>query len=306
MKIRFWGVRGSIPIPGHDTIRYGGNTPCIEVTSSTGDVVILDAGTGLRCLGIEMMKRGALPSPIHLLISHTHWDHIQGFPFFAPCYVPGAVVHVRGPVHFRNNRSLQHVFEAQMQYEFFPVSNTQLAATITYDSLAETTFPLGSLTVTTQFMNHSVQAIGYQLREQDTILVYTGDHEPYYDVFHADPAPHESEDDLLFGDTENMVQNATERFLAFLSNADLAIMDCQYTPEEYPAKKRTWGHSSWDYCLDWMHKASVKRMVLTHHDPLRTDDALDALYEHIRTAAASRGIDPDAVCLACEGMEITI
>lgn len=306
MKVKFWGVRGSIPIPGPSTVRYGGNTPCIEITGASGDCVILDAGTGLRALGVDMLARKTLPNPIHLLVSHTHWDHLQGFPFFAPCYRPDAVVQVKGPAHFREGRSLREVFDVQMQYEFFPISNSQLAASISYETLTETTFRAGSLNVAAQFMNHSVQCLGYRLSEPGAVLIYTGDHEPYYDVFNEPSAPQTPDDNLLFGDAANMVASATERFLSFIREADLMIVDCQYTPEEYPAKKRTWGHSSWNYCLDWMQRAAVRRMVLTHHDPLRTDDALDAMLVQIRRAAADRRIDPDAVYLAYEGLEVQL
>lgn len=306
MKVRFWGVRGSVPVPGTSTIRYGGNTACIEVTGAAGECIILDAGTGLRPLGIDMLGRGSLPSPIHLLITHTHWDHIEGFPFFAPCYVRDATVHVRGPVHFRSDRSLRTVFEAQMQYEFFPISNQQLAASISYKSLAEASFTIGTITVATQFMNHSVQCLGYRLSSRGVTLVYTGDHEPYYNLFHDKPEPASSDDEALLSDADTMVERATERFLAFLDRADLVIIDSQYTPQEYPSKKRTWGHSSWDFCLDWMQRAAVRRMVLTHHDPLRTDDTLDAMALEISCAAAARGINPEAVSLAREGMEIKL
>ncbi|MCX8043155.1 MAG: MBL fold metallo-hydrolase [Desulfobacterota bacterium] len=303
MKVTLWGVRGSVPVPGPATVRYGGNTPCIEVVGASGEYIILDVGTGAHALGRDLLSRPPLPSPIHLFISHTHWDHIQGFPFFAPCYVPGVTVHVRGPVHFHQHRQLRDVFDQQMQFEFFPISNSQLAATITYESLAETSLSVGSLTVTTQFMNHSVQCLGYRICEQNRTMVYTGDHEPYYNVFvdGADPL-----DDPLVGDAGAMVDRATERFLSFLSGADLVIIDCQYTPTEYPVKKRTWGHSSWDYCLTWMQQAAVRCMVLTHHDPLRSDDALDAMTQDIHRAAAERGIDPDMVLIAREGMELSL
>jgi len=306
MKVRFWGVRGSVPVPGASTVRYGGNTACVEVTGGAGECVILDAGTGLRPLGMDMLGRCPLPSPIHLLITHTHWDHIEGFPFFAPCYLREAEVRVFGPAHFRSDRSLRAIFEAQMQYEFFPVSNQQLAASISYESLAETSFSIGTLRVATQFMNHSVQCLGYRISGRSATLVYTGDHEPYYNLFCDEPEHDMPEDGILPGSADAMVASATERFLSFLDRADLVIIDAQYTPQEYPSKKRTWGHSSWDFCLDWMQRAAVRRMVLTHHDPLRTDDTLDAAAIEISRAAAARGIDPEAVSLAREGMEIEL
>jgi phosphoribosyl 1,2-cyclic phosphodiesterase len=307
MKVKFWGVRGSVPIPGPATARYGGNTPCVEISTGNGECIILDAGTGLRALGVDLISRGGELPPINLFITHTHWDHIQGFPFFAPCYMPRAAINVRGPVHFREGRTLQHVFDLQMQYEFFPVSNDQLAADIGYETLAETTLLLGAVNIASQFMNHSIQSLGYRLTEQGATVVYTGDHEPYYDVFTDDaPAGGEKDDDLLFGDVAAIVQGATDRFLEFIRGADLLIVDCQYTPLEYPSKKRTWGHSSWDFCLDWMHRANIRQMALTHHDPLRTDEALDRILGEVRQAAAARGIAPESIMMAYEGMEITL
>lgn len=306
MKIKFWGVRGSIPIPGPATARYGGNTPCIEITTGTNECIILDAGTGLRSLGVDLINRGVLP-PINLFITHTHWDHIQGFPFFAPCYIPDATIHVRGPVHYLEGRTLQHVFDLQMQYEFFPVSNNQLAASISYETLTETTLTVGNLNIATQFMNHSIQSLGYRLTKNGKTVVYTGDHEPYYDVFSDDTSsPDDKDDDLLFGDVPAIVQGATDRFLDFIKRADLLIVDCQYTPIEYPSKKRTWGHSSWNFCLDWMQRADIRRMVLTHHDPLRTDDALDKILAEVQQAAAAQGLAPETIMMAQEGMEILL
>ncbi|MEI6126067.1 MAG: MBL fold metallo-hydrolase [Pseudomonadota bacterium] len=307
MNIKFWGVRGSIAIPGPTTMRYGGNTPCIEVQGGQGECIILDAGTGLRSLGNDLIKRGISASGIHLFISHTHWDHIQGFSFFAPCYIPGMKINVKGPVQYHEARSLHEVFDLQMQYDFFPVSNNQLAADICYENLHETELAIGSLGIKTQFMNHSIQSLGYRLTELGKTIVYTGDHEPYYDVFNDSYDAHPSPDDVsLSEELGSIVQDATSRFIDFVRGADLFIVDCQYTPEEYPSKKRTWGHSSWDFCLDWMQLSGAGRMVLTHHDPLRTDDALDDILIRVREKARDRGINPEKIMMAREGMEIEV
>ncbi len=245
MKVKFWGVRGSISVPGPATVRYGGNTTCIEVKGRQGECIILDAGTGLRCLGMDLLKRGVPLPLINIFISHTHYDHIHGFPFFAPCYIPGTVIQVKGPVHYLEKRSLKDVFDIQMQYDFFPVSNQQLAADIHYEALNETSMEINHLRIKTQFSNHPVRCLGYRITENGRSMVFTGDHEPYYNLFDTEDAPRspESEDNLLFGDVEATVRDVNRRFADFVRDADLFVVDCQYTPDEYPAGKRGWGHS---------------------------------------------------------------
>lgn len=301
MKVKFWGVRGSIPVPGPGTARYGGNTACVEISGANGECIILDAGSGIRMLGMDLVKRGPLPL-IHILISHTHWDHIQGFPFFAPCYIPGTGIQVKGPVHDPENTPIRDVFDIQMQYEFFPVSNQQLDAEIHYETLAETTLAIGGIQIRTQLVNHPVRCFSYRLTENGRSVVYATDHEPY---------DHEPYDHKPFYDSSETgktaeTRDADLRFVDFVRGADLFISDSQYTPDEYPSKKRNWGHSSWDHCLQWMKAAGAKQMALTHHDPLRTDDQLEAILKNVRRAAAEKGIDPNTVITAQEGIEITV
>ncbi len=305
MKLTFWGVRGSIPIPGAETARYGGNTPCLEIEGSGGECILFEAGSGLRVLGQDLMKRGTSLPAVNLFISHTHWDHIQGFPFFTPCYIPGTKITIRGPVHYMEKKTLQDIFANQMEHEFFPVSNQQLAADIAYEDLSETELEIGGVKIRSQYMNHSIRSLGYRLEEAGRTLVYTGDHEPYYNMF-ADADGDAHEDDLLFEGVDDTVDQAVKRFIGFVDQADVFVVDCQYTPDEYPSLKKAWGHSSWDYCLDWMQQAGAGRMILTHHDPLRTDEALDAIFQDVQRAAREKGIDPDAIMIAREGMEVTI
>ncbi len=315
MKVTFWGVRGSIPVPGPDTVRYGGNTACVEVTGAKNECIILDAGSGIRVLGLDLMKRGPLP-PINILISHTHWDHIQGFPFFVPCYIPGTQITVRGPVHYLENRSIRDAFDVQMQYEFFPVSNEQLGADLVYETLIETSFKIGGIRITTQFVNHPIRCLAYRLEEKGKSLVYATDHEPYFNMFGEDEAGNnghdkkdeedEGDDEMFTGAVDTMVEEANQRFVKFVAKTDLFISDAMYTPAEYPATKRNWGHSSWDHCLQWMKDAQAKRMVLTHHDPLRTDDQVDKILQEVHAAAKKMKVDPTTITMGREGNEIIV
>jgi phosphoribosyl 1,2-cyclic phosphodiesterase len=304
MKLRFWGVRGSLPTPGPTTLRYGGNTPCYEVRGKQGEWIILDAGTGIRPLGLEMMKCPKPWPPLYLLISHTHWDHIQGFPFFVPAYIPGTDLRIIGPRQLKEIETMRSIFDLMMKYEYFPVSNQQLAAKIDFQSLGETRFEAGGIGVQTQFSNHPVLGLIYRLTEGGRVLVYTGDHEPYYNVFGEKKAT--AEDDALFGDVDATVKDTNRRFVEFVRKANVLLMDCTYTPEEYRANRKGWGHSAWDYCLQCMKEAEVERLVLTHHDPTRSDDALDEILKTIRAAASQQGIDPAQVTLATEGAEVEV
>lgn len=306
MKLRFWGTRGSIPSPGPSTVKYGGNTACLQLTGENSECIILDAGTGIRLLGLALMETHKSLPPIHLLITHTHWDHIQGFPFFVPCYIAGAKIAVKGPVHFQEGKTLQSIFDVQMQYDFFPVSNAQLKADISYETLDETLFEIGGIQVNTRFSNHPIRSLAYRFEENGKTVVYTGDHEPYYNLFETKEGSGSEDDDLLFGSAGSTVDSANDRFVDFIRGADLLVIDCQYTPDEYPALRRGFGHSSWDYCLDWMKASETQKMVLTHHDPTRTDEALDRMYDDICMAAKEKGLDPERIILAREGQEISV
>ena len=190
-----------------------------------------------------------------------------------------------------------------MRYEFFPVSTQELAADIRYEAIKETTFQVGGITIRTQFTNHPIRSLGYRLTEGGRTLVYTGDHEPYYNLFEGDAG---GDDDPLFGGVDSTVDDANGRFVEFVRGADVFVCDSQYTPAEYPARYRNWGHSSWDYCLGWMADAGARKMVLTHHDPLRADTAIDAILAEVREAAPGRGLDPASILAAQEGLELEV
>src|SRR5499433_819982 len=223
MHVRFFGTRGSIATPGPQTLRYGGNTSCVEVTTKSGTLIVLDMGTGAAVLGRELVARGE-PLRGHILISHTHWDHIQGIPFFAPLFVPGSQWDIYGPKDL--GQSLREALAGQMQYAYFPVTLDQCGAKIRYHDLVEGTFDVDDIKVSTHYLNHPALALGYRLEADGVALVYACDHEPYGRQ-------------LARGVGE--IRGNDRRHATFLAGADLVIHDAQYTASEY-ASKSGWGH----------------------------------------------------------------
>lgn len=250
MRIKFWGVRGSIPVPGPDTLDVGGNTSCVEVRC--GDVlVVLDGGTGLRLLGLDLL--GKMPVEAHIFFSHVHWDHIHGFPFFAPAFLPGNTFYLYGGVNV--NHTLERTLAGQMENPSFPVCLTDLAARMHFHDLTEgqtITVCEGQDTVSIKNArgNHPNGVYAYRVDHQQHSVVYCTDTE-HYDVVDAQLA------DLC-------------------KDADLLIYDAMYLPEEYAGEvggrpKTGWGHSTYEHGIRLARDANVKQLVLFHHDPSHTD-----------------------------------
>jgi phosphoribosyl 1,2-cyclic phosphodiesterase/DNA-binding response OmpR family regulator len=283
MLVRFWGTRGSIAKAGPSTARYGGNTSCVEIRSAHGTLVVLDCGTGAHGLGQALIKSEPRPLNGHLLIGHTHWDHIQGFPFFSPLFVPGNEWHVYGPRGVGS--SLRESLSGQMQYTYSPITLDDLGATLHYHDLVEGTLEVGDVHVTTQYLNHPALTLGYRLEVDGVTVVYSTDHEPHSRRCAA-------------GNREPLV-GQDSRHAQFLADADLVIHDAQYTAAEYPSKTG-WGHSTVEYVVDVAACAGVRRLALFHHDPTRDDDAIDRLVAGARDRAAKAGGDTE-VFGAAEG-----
>ncbi len=287
MLVRFWGTRGSIATPGAATLRYGGNTSCVEVNSDAGDIILIDAGTGASALGGALVDQGRAARG-HILISHTHWDHIQGLPFFAPLFVTGAEWHIYGPRAL--SQSLRDILAGQMDYSYFPVALNAFAANVQFHEVVEGGFSIGDVRVSTQYLNHPALTVGYRLEADGASVVYASDHEPH--------SPHAGEghaDEAESGDLAHV---------EFLRDADLVIHDAQYTATEYPAKLG-WGHSTIEYAVDVAAAANVRQLALYHHDPARTDDAVDRLIEAARKRVANLGADL-VVTGAAEGATIEV
>jgi phosphoribosyl 1,2-cyclic phosphodiesterase len=266
MRVQFWGTRGSIAKPGPSTVRYGGNTSCIEVRSARGTLIIIDCGTGGHALGQSLMSAGSGGLRGHILISHTHWDHIQGIPFFAPLFASGNEWDIYGPKGL--DQSLRESLAGQMQYTYFPVTLDQCGARIRYHDLVEGTLDIDDIKVSTRYMNHTSLTLGYRLEADGVTVVYCCDHEPYSRM-------------LATGGGEITGQDL--RHAEFIDGADLLIHDAQYTAAEYPAKIG-WGHSSIEYAVKLGDYAEARRLALTHHDPLRDDDAIDRLIANVRAS----------------------
>jgi phosphoribosyl 1,2-cyclic phosphodiesterase len=270
IAVKFWGTRGSIPTPGRTTLRYGGNTPCVEVRCGE-TVMLLDCGTGAREAGLALageFKGKTLRA--HVFVSHTHWDHIQGFPFFAPAYVPGnhlRLYSVRGA-----DKSLSRIFTGQMDSSYFPVDLGNMMAHLDFVEL-EGPIELGSAKITHFYLNHPGLAVGFRIESEGKTVVYITDHEPYC---------------RLSGDNDHN-RKLDSKVDEFARGADLYIREAQYTEEEY-AEKRGWGHSTWKDAVDSAHAAQAKRLVLFHHDPLHDDDFLDRVVASCRDYMHEQGM----------------
>jgi CheY-like chemotaxis protein/phosphoribosyl 1,2-cyclic phosphodiesterase len=294
MLIRFWGTRGSLAKPGPTTLRYGGNTACVEVRAADGTLIVLDCGTGAHDLGVALTASGDAARG-HLLISHTHWDHIQGFPFFLPLFRAGNEWDIYAPGGL--GQQLERALAGQMESTYFPVTLRQLDATIRYHDLAEGAFTVGGVRVVTKYLNHPALALGYRLEAGDVAVVYSADHEPH--------APHIVDGAGPGADTGVAHEHVEDRrHVEFLAGADLVIHDAQYRLDEY-REKVGWGHTPAECAVDYAVAARARRLALFHHDPLRDDEALDRLLERCRGRAAAAGTDLE-VFAASEGQVLEL
>src|SRR6059036_3463726 len=294
MEVRFWGTRGSIPTPGSHTVRFGGNTSCVEVRTAEVHIFIFDCGTGARPLGEALMAPPVAPVSASILFSHTHWDHIQGFPFFAPAFEPRNTIAVYGPEGGR--RSLHDTLARQMELSYFPVELSQLPATLSYTDLGEGAHTIGGARIVAQYLNHPAVTLGYRLEADGAAIVYACDHEPFGGALWRT--------DTAAGRIESILHEGDRRHARFLADADLVIHDAQYTPEEYRARKN-WGHSPFDYVVELAGAAGVKRLALTHHDPSHGDATVAEIERHAR-AVAERRRTPIEVFRAFEGGHVTL
>jgi len=284
--VTFWGTRGSIPTPGVHTARYGGNTPCVAVEGGGGQLVILDAGTGIRALGLELVERQNGAVSAEILLSHAHWDHIQGLPHFKPFFASGNAVRIWGSR--QGTTSLEAILRQQMDPAVFPVPLDALSAKLTVQQVEPGEFTIGEFRVRAMRLRHPGTTLGYRLTPSagGPSMAYVTDNE------------------LGAGGSYDTAPGWRKEFTKFLAGADLLIHDAMYTPEELE-QHRGWGHSTFVEAAALAADAGVKRLVLFHHEPEHDDGHLDTILAEARRQAKARGGSAE-ILAAQEGMRLTL
>lgn len=274
MKVKFYGTRGSLPVCGREFERYGGNTTCIEIIREQANrIAIMDAGTGIRNLGKELMEKGLSQNVINIVFSHFHWDHIQGFPFFAPAYDPNQTIGILAMGRKGKIKNLKEIFSMQMQKEYFPVQLDAMGAQFEFFTYGNQETIYGAkLKSIPQFHKYPGGSYGFRLEDEGLSLVICTDLE------HID------------GIDQHVVD--------FAKDADLLIHDGQYTAEEYK-KFKGWGHSTWEHAVEVAIRANAKKLIITHHHPDHDDDFLDSLEKECQK------VFPNSL-FAKEGMEVLV
>ncbi len=302
MRVHFWGVRGSYPVPGPETNEFGGNTSCVQVLPESGELLVVDAGTGIRKLGQHLVQ-GACASgcQVHLIMSHTHWDHLQGLPFFAPLHRPGneLVIYSRR----RDDIHLRHIFEATARQPYFPISFKEFRAKVRFVELPpKTQFAIGRLQVRTCPLNHPFDAMACRIEENGHAFVYASDTAPFErillgkDFVAAPPAPGD-----ISPDDEAILQRLRSDLVELCRGADLVVYDTHFTLEEYEDKPH-WGHSAPEHALEIAIEAGAKTLCLFHHAPSHTDSQMHRILRHARRVAGGR----IQVIAAKEGMIVDL
>nr|PZN25304.1 MAG: MBL fold metallo-hydrolase [Pseudomonadota bacterium] len=289
--VRFWGTRGSIPTPGHQTRRYGGNTSCVELRMD-GALLVCDGGTGLRELGLDLRRRMPEGVEAHLFFSHMHWDHIQGFPFFVPAYSPESRLHVYETTP--GDDRVRRLLHGQMKSEYFPVSFSELGATIEARYFSNRELWVRGVRVRCFEQPHPGRSFAFSFEHEGKKIVYATDSE--LDSCVCDPLLREREPEALRRLPADLVR--------FIEGADLLIADGQYTDAEYPSK-RGWGHASAATVVDLAVQAGVRQCAIFHHDPMHSDDVVEEKIQVCRARARTHGSEL-VVFGAREGVELKL
>jgi len=272
MIIKVWGSRGSIPVSGREYIKYGGDTTCVEIRTQSGDIIIVDAGTGIRRLGNQLAEEKCFD--LNFIFTHAHWDHIMGFPFFKPLYFQKSTIRLhRCPFH---SKFVESILPTVMAPPNFPVKYTDIIAQMSYSETCPLEFEIGSVNVVPIALSHPNGGSGYKFIEDGKAFVFLTDNELGY----VHPGG------LAFED-----------YLEFSSGADLLIHDAEYTPEEYKTYL-DWGHSNYTDTLDLAQKAAVKKLGLFHLNQERTDKEMDQIVKDCRQRITANGNDLDCVGVA--------
>lgn len=271
----FWGVRGTLPVPGADSVRYGGNTSCVSMRFQKERMFIFDAGSGIKVLSDHLMKTSKGKINGKLFISHSHWDHINALPFFAPLYVPGNEFEISGPA--QGNVSVMDMVSAQMNDVYFPITINEFGARVYYSDLREDSYEIEGIEIKTMMLSHPGYCLGYRINYKGRSICYITDNEMFPEgTDYHDPSYNKKLED-------------------FVSNADALITDSTYFDEEY-TKRIGWGHSCLNEVTRLAHNAGVKTLYLFHHDPDQRDDDIDRKLELVNNAL--RELNSDTICLA--------
>ena len=279
MKVKLWGTRGSIPSPGEDTVRYGGNTSCVGVTLSDGSLLALDAGSGIRSLGLAL---GDEPARLHILLTHLHLDHILGLAFFAPAFRPQTEIVIWGPAS--PEASLRDRIARYISAPLSPVEVRELPCDVSFRHCPETEWEIGPARIRAASVSHRGPTLGYRIDDGDSSLTYIPDHEPG-----------------LGADLDRLEDDWISGF-ALAGDTSLLIHDGQYTDSEYP-DHIGWGHSPLRDSLAFARRTGAERTVLFHHDPMHSDDFLDRFGEEAKERWVALGGDPAAIELGAERVE---
>jgi phosphoribosyl 1,2-cyclic phosphodiesterase len=296
MKARFWGTRGSIPTPGKQTVRYGGNTPCVEVRLRDDSLVIFDAGTGIRGLGDALITAGESVKA-YIAISHPHWDHIQGFPFFKPAFISGNELTIIGGQS--RKVTLRQMIASQMNKIYFPIQLNELKAKINFHPIREGSMQIFDATLSVIYVNHPEFALGYRLTCGGHSLVYISDNEPFDREIARSM---KNVDKRVVASYAASKGDPNQRIFDFVRGADILIHDSTYTPEEYVSHVG-WGHSDYLFTLKVADEAGVRKLVLFHHDQTHDDEKIDDILHKCLKEIKTRNYDFECMA-AAEGMEI--
>jgi len=293
MKLKFWGVRGSIPSPGERTMRYGGNTTCLEVRTDANELIILDGGTGIFPLAQTLLKE--MPLKVSILNSHSHWDHIQGLPFFIPMFVPGNQIKFYSSFDPVTGEGPERIMNVQLQYSYFPVREAEMKSRFEYATvMPNQVFEIGEATITPVLMSHPVVNFGYRIDCNGKSIFFTGDHEPHFNIY-------EPNDDG-YAEYQTLIEEQRQFIIDAIQGVDIVVADAAYTLAEYPAKKG-WGHGTFDSCIQFAKDAGAKILYCTHHEPTRSDDELENVFNEVMSRHANNVGKLD-IRLAREGDEI--
>jgi phosphoribosyl 1,2-cyclic phosphodiesterase/ActR/RegA family two-component response regulator len=275
MELTYWGVRGTLPMPGENTLKYGGHTSCVTIEFPKGEFFIFDAGSGIKSLSNHLLSQKKARIDAKIFISHPHWDHINALPFFVPLFIPGHEIEILGASH--GELKMRELISSQMEGVYFPIQMKEFAARVFFRDLKEESFAINDIKIQTQLLNHPGNCLGYRIEYQGNSICYVTDNE------------------LPLESSQYFNQQSLDRLVKFVEGANILITDTTYTNKDYKGKE-LWGHSTVEQVVKLAHKANVKNLHLFHHDPDQTDDDIDA--KHVLAESLLKELNSSVQCIA--------